>query len=64
MAIDHHKPVHVFNLSDERWYVYDAQQRLFVQEETPRLTKNFAGIGTRSIDPNIEEKTKDYKHPV
>lgn len=64
MAIDHRKPVHVFNLSDEHWYVYDPQQRLFVQEETPKLTKNFAGIGTRSIDPDIEEKTKDYKHPV
>ena len=64
MAIDHHKPVHVFNLSDEHWYVYDPQQRLFVQEETPKLTKNFAGIGTRSIDPDIEEKTKNYKKPV
>lgn len=64
MAIDHHKPVHVFNLSDEHWYVYDQQQRLFVQEETPKLTKNFAGIGTRSIDPDIEEKTKNYKKPV
>lgn len=64
MAIDSRKPVHIFNLSDETWYTYDAEQRLFVKEDTPKLTKNFAGIGTRSIDPEIEEKTKSYKKPV
>jgi hypothetical protein len=64
MAIDAGKPVHVFNLSNEQWYVYDREQKHFVQEEVPRLTKNFAGIGTRSIDPDIEEKTKNYKKPV
>lgn len=64
MAIDAGKPVHVFNLSNEQWYVYDKEKRVFVPEETPRLTKNFAGIGTRSIDPDIEEKTKNYRKPV
>lgn len=30
MAIDCGKPVHVFNLSDEQWYTYDKDQKIFV----------------------------------
>ena len=57
MAIDNRKPVHIFDLNTQKWYTYNFQSRTFESEETPKLTKNFAGIGTRSIDPNIEEKT-------
>ena len=64
MAIDAGKPVHVFDLNDERWYKYNPDSKSFEYENTPRLSKDFAGIGTRSIDPNIEEKTSGYKHPV
>lgn len=59
MAIDNRKPVHIFDLNTQKWYTYNFQSRTFEFEETPKLTKNFAGIGTRSIDPNIEEKTND-----
>lgn len=57
MAIDAGKPVHVFDLSTGKWYQYDHMQSTFIAEDTPKLTKNFAGIGTRSIDPEIERKT-------
>lgn len=57
MAIDAGKPVHIFDLNTEKWYCYDTDQKAFIVEDTPKLTKNFAGIGTRSIDPNIDEKT-------
>jgi len=53
MAIDSGKPVHVFDLNTERWYKFDTDSRSFVYETTPKLTKNFAGIGTRSIDRDI-----------
>ena len=58
MAKDAGKQVHVFDLQTERWYVWDSEKKTFVYESTPRLTKNFAGIGTRSIEPNIEALTK------
>lgn len=57
MAIDAGKPIHVFDLNTEKWYSYDQEQRTFIVENTPKLTKNFAGIGTRSIDKEIEQKT-------
>ena len=58
MAKDAGKQVHVFDLQTERWYVWDSENKTFVYESTPKLTKNFAGIGTRSIEPNIETLTK------
>ena len=64
MAIDSLKPVHIFNLDTEKWYTYDYDKRTWVIEDTPKLTKNFAGIGTRSIDPEIELKTAKQKRPV
>lgn len=57
MAKDAGKQVHVFDLQTERWYVWDSEKKTFVYESTPKLTKNFAGIGTRSIDSNIETAT-------
>ena len=57
MAKDAGKQVHVFDLQTERWYTWDSEKKTFVYESTPKLTKNFAGIGTRSIEPNIETLT-------
>jgi len=48
MAIAVGKPVHVFDLTSKTWNVWNGTK--FVQEETPILTKNFAGIGTRDIE--------------
>lgn len=64
MAIDTGKAVHVFDLDTERWYRYNPDSKSFEYESAPRLSKDFAGIGTRSIDPKIEEKTAKYKRPV
>jgi hypothetical protein len=58
MSIDNKKPVHVYDLNQKGWYTYNYETNSWENEETPKLTKNFAGIGTRSIDPYIEEKTK------
>ncbi len=57
MAIDAGKQVHVFDLQDERWYTWNFEKKTFEYESTPKLTKDFAGIGTRSIDKDIESKT-------
>lgn len=57
MAIDAGKQVHVFDLQDERWYTWNFEKRTFEYESTPKLTKDFAGIGTRTIDKDIESKT-------
>lgn len=48
MAIDEGKPVHVFDQNEGKWYIWDGNR--FVEEDTPILTKNFAGIGTREIN--------------
>lgn len=43
------KPVHVYDLNTERWYQYDQSTGRFEVEDTPVLTKSFAGVGTRNI---------------
>ena len=40
----------LFNLTDEKWYSYSHEQGIFVICEIPILTKNFAGVGTRTIE--------------
>ena len=47
MAIDTGKPVHVFDQNTNSWYTYENGS--WVKTETPVLTPNFAGIGTRQI---------------
>lgn len=47
MGIDQGKPVYVFNQKDNNWYTYSNGK--FIQTDTPVLTKNFAGVGTREI---------------
>lgn len=55
MAIGLGKPVYVFNqLTDDNypigWYEYDYVKNDFIAIDTPTLTKNFAGIGTRKLN--------------
>jgi exodeoxyribonuclease-5 len=49
MAINERKPVYVFDGTKEGWYKYDYNVKNFVSTEIPTLTKNFAGIGSRSL---------------
>ena len=50
MAIDLHKPVHVFDQQYKHWYRFDYDQNTFVAEDIPTLTTKFAGVGTRQIN--------------
>lgn len=56
LAIKLGKPVYVWDIDTSRWHTYKIKR--FVESDTPRLTKNFAGIGTRDIEsfkvPNKE----------
>lgn len=49
MAIDLHKPVHVYDQVYDQWYRFDYNDNTFVAEDIPTLTPKFAGIGTREI---------------
>ena len=54
MAINHNKPVYVFNQKASTkypvgWYTWDGKD--FVVTDVPMLTKNFAGIGSRNLTP-------------
>jgi hypothetical protein len=49
MAINEGKPVYVFDGTKEGWYKYDYSVKNFVKTDTPTLTKNFAGIGSRTL---------------
>ena len=57
MAINEDKPVHVFDQTKNSWYTWDGEN--FVQEETPILTKDFAGIGTREINNVGKQAIRD-----
>lgn len=49
VGIKQGKPVHVYDLNTERWYQYNQSTGRFEVEDTPLLTKSFAGVGTRNI---------------
>lgn len=57
------KEIYVWDIDTEKWYSYDTTSKIFVETDTPILTKNFAGIGTRDIQNyNIYDKdTKTWK---
>ena len=57
------KEIYVWDVDTEKWYSYDTASKMFVETDTPILTKNFAGIGTRDIQNyNIYDKdTKTWK---
>ncbi|NPV12842.1 MAG: hypothetical protein HPY57_13805 [Ignavibacteria bacterium] len=48
MSIDCGKPVYVFDQEKEKWYFWNDTK--FEVCVTPKLTENFAGIGTREIN--------------
>lgn len=55
LGIKLNKPVFVWDLTTEQWYKYDGKQ--FSPSDTPTLTKNFAGVGTRDIeDYNVRDE--------
>ena len=49
VGIKQGKPVHVYDLNTENWYQYNQSTGKFEIEDTPVLTKSFAGVGTRNI---------------
>lgn len=49
VGIKQGKPVHVYDLNTESWYKYNQSTGRFEVEDTPVLTKSFAGVGTRNI---------------
>jgi hypothetical protein len=63
MGIENGRGIYVFNQVDKKWYVYDyVNKRFTIIEYTPKLTKNFAGIGTRELtDDGIESIMMVYK---
>lgn len=63
MAIDNKKPVHLFDQDAKLWAMYDYEWGIFVHhEETPVLTHDFAGIGTRAIaDDGLQAILNVYK---
>ena len=61
------KPVYVFNQSEKYgneigWYKWNNTKKDFVKTETPKLTKNYAGIGSQEINNlGIESIKEVYK---
>ena len=52
-AIGNNKSIYLFEQNDNQWYYFDYQSDKFeIYEDQPKLTKNFAGIGTREINDN------------
>lgn len=49
MAIQKGKPVYVFDMQREKWYIWWHDLNCFVENLTPELTKQFAGIGSREL---------------
>ena len=59
-AIEQGKPVHVFNQSEDQWYIWNAKSNKFEKENTtPKLSKKFAGIGTRQLTAVGEQAIED-----
>jgi hypothetical protein len=58
------KPVYVFNQSaaygnEIGWYKWDSSVNDFVKSETPKLVKNFTGIGTTEINEIGKQAIKE-----
>ena len=49
LGISLNKETHVFDINSEKWYIYNKDSKEFEVEDTPKLTKSFAGVGTRDI---------------
>jgi hypothetical protein len=62
MAINNNKPVYIFNQEKTNgyeigWYKWDNND--FIKIKTPKLTKDFAGIGTRKINEIGKQAIRD-----
>lgn len=44
------KPTYVWDTNTQKWYRYNPQTKKFEETNTPKITKNFAGVGTRDIE--------------
>lgn len=51
-----HKPTYVFDLRTDKWFTFN--NGILVETETPTLTQNFAGVGTRDIEDYVTKDTK------
>jgi hypothetical protein len=60
LGIKLNKPVYVWDINTEQWYKFN--NKVFEKTETPILTKNFAGIGSRDIE-NYNVKKDDKWQP-
>ena len=62
MAIDNKKPVYLFEQDWREWTEYNYQYNTFLECDTPVLTRDFAGIGTRAItDDGLEAILNVYR---
>ena len=60
MAIDNKKPVFVFDQMNNEWNEFNYQSGQFERMDgIPKLTENFAGIGTREINENGKNAIKE-----
>lgn len=59
MAINLGKEVHVFDENENSWFVWDKKSNSFVKTNTPVITGNFAGIGSRKLNNNSAKAAKD-----
>lgn len=50
MSIMANHPTFVYVQMSRQWYMYSFEMKKFVECDTPTLTNNFAGIGTREIN--------------
>lgn len=58
MAVDNYKPVYVFDQEEKQWYL-SSRGGDFTPVNTPTLTANYAGIGTRQITEAGKQAIRD-----
>ena len=52
MSIDSGKPVFVFDQFSNKWYDFGKGGIFCIYQGIPKLTENFAGVGTRELNDN------------
>jgi hypothetical protein len=54
------RPIYIYNQADKKWYEYDYTSSIFKEYVgIPKLTPNFAGIGTRKINNDGKKAIDD-----
>lgn len=65
MAIQHNKPVYVFDQTKDKWFRWSYISNTFVECKEPKIsTQTFAGIGTREIKDNGIEAIKNLLNTI